>query len=55
MIKPKCPKCNSDANVVILSVGFRCTFCQKRFFKGDVVDGEHEIQTKLNCNLQEVF
>jgi len=48
MKKPECPKCHSDQNVILLSLGFRCCFCNKRFFKGDVVNGEHEAQTKLN-------
>lgn len=48
MKKPDCPYCHSDANVIIMSIGFRCAFCNKRFFKSDVINEEHEVQTKFN-------
>ncbi len=54
MLKPICPKCHSNKNIIRLGVGFRCVFCMKMFFKGDIVDGEHQVQTKLNCNLLEI-
>lgn len=50
MLKPNCPKCISDRNTVILGTGFRCAFCGTRFFKGDIVDGLEETQTKLKNN-----
>lgn len=47
MIKPKCPTCHSDKNVIILGIGFRCAYCNKRFFKSDLPFGTRETQAKL--------
>lgn len=44
---PDCPKCHSNKNIVVLGLGFRCAYCGHRFFVGDVVKGDHEVQTKL--------
>lgn len=47
---PSCPKCHSNQNIVVLVLGFRCTFCDNRFFGGDVVPGDQEVQAKLKWN-----
>lgn len=38
--KPKCPKCNSSANVVKMASGFRCSFCETRFFNKGEMGGQ---------------
>ncbi len=42
-LKPECPKCNSNVNIVVLICGFFCTFCRLKFFIS-----ESKSQTKLN-------
>ena len=54
MIKPECPNCKSNENVVLMGIGFRCAFCGKRFFAGDIISGKHEVQTKLNCSISNI-
>lgn len=42
-LKPNCPKCYQNANVVEFLYFFRCAFCGTKFFKN-----EEKGQTKLN-------
>jgi len=40
--KVKCPKCKSDKNIIQLISGYRCIYCNLRFYAGEEAE-----QTKL--------
>lgn len=30
---PPCPNCKTNVNVVKMNSGYRCSYCEKRFYK----------------------